>query len=90
MKKFNTSFFINGEYYGFAQCTADGAKEYVKDHPQITECEGHAEDEWFTYSVEKGWEYFFDTFSFSTNLFEKEDEDEICYNPYTGERDIDC
>jgi hypothetical protein len=90
MKKFNTNFFIDGEYYGFAQCTITGAQEYVKDHPEVTECEGHREDEWFTYSIEKGWEHFFDMFSCNGEFSDEGWEDEVSYNPYTGERDIDC
>ena len=88
MKKFNTTFYIDGKYFGFAICTIDGAKEYIKDNPRITECEGHTVDEWFTYSREKGWEHFYDT---DTNDGEIPDDcwDEVGYNPYTGCNDVD-
>lgn len=58
MKKFNTNFFVDGEYYGNAVCSIQGAKDYIADHQFITSCEGFRDDEWFTYSIEKGWEYF--------------------------------
>ena len=93
MKKFNTNFFIDGEYFGNAVCTIQGAKEYIADNPRITSCEGFADDEWFTYSIEKGWEHFYDV---DTNDGEIPDDcwedsvSEIGYNPYIGGYDMDC
>ena len=93
MKKFNTNFFIDGEYFGNAVCTIQGAKEHIADNPRITSCEGFCDNEWFTYSIEKGWEHFYEC---DTNDGEIADEDwednvsEIGYNPYTGGYDMDC
>ena len=95
MEKFYTTFYIDGEYCGFAICTIDGAKAHLKDNPRITSCEGHTEDEWFTWSVEKGWEHFYEV---DTNDGEIADEDweefddvsEVGYNPYIGGYDMDC
>lgn len=104
MKKFNTKFYIDGEYFGFAECTIQGAKDYVSTDKRITSCEGFAEDEWFTYSVEKGWEHFYevdtndgeipeDAWEDDTDdgydIFEGLYADEVSYNPYTGSYDMD-
>lgn len=89
MKKFNTNFYVNGEFFGFAECTIEGAKEYMAQRPFITSCEGFAIDEWFTYTIEKGWEHFYET---DTDDGEIPDDcwDEVGYNPYIGGFDMDC
>ena len=88
MKKFTTKFYVDGEYFGYAECTIQGAKDYLANNPRITSCEGFTVDEWFTYSIEKGWEHFYEV---DTNDGEIPDDswDEVGYNPYTGGYDAD-
>lgn len=92
-KFFYTCFYVDGEYYGFAISSIETTKSYLKDHPEITSCEGHDDDEWFTWSIEKGWEHFYEV---DTNDGEIPDEawddsvDETGYNPYIGGYDADC